>query len=316
MSDGHILITGGAGFIGSHLADAFLARGWRVSVIDNLSTGSRENVDRRVTLIEADLREPTTMRFLDELRPDVISHQAAQADVRVSVSDPAADAETNVLASVRLLQKALELGVKRFLFASSGGAIYGEPVEVPQTEAHPTAPLSPYGCAKLAVEHYLHYFTVVHGLAATALRYANVYGPRQNPHGEAGVVAIFADRMLRGEEVTINGSGEQTRDFVYVGDVVAANVAVALRDDLRGPYNVGTGVETSVVALHAALANAIGDARPPRHGEAKAGEQMRSVLDGQALREAAGLGDPVPLHEGLRRTVEWFRARVQSAPDA
>ena len=306
---GHILITGGAGFIGSHIADAFLERGWRVSVIDNLSTGDRRNVDPRVTLIEADLREPTTMRFLDELRPDVVSHHAAQADVRISVADPAADAEVNILASVRLLQKAHEIGVKRFVFASTGGATYGEPVEVPQTESHPQMPLSPYGCAKLAVEHYLHYFREVHGLNATALRYANVYGPRQNPHGEAGVVAIFARKMLGGEEVTINGTGEQTRDFVYVGDVAAANLAVTLNDDLRGPYNIGTGVETSVVALHAAMAAILGDTRPPRHAEAKAGEQMRSVLDGSVLRRDAGLPEPIGLSEGLARTIEWFTSR-------
>ena len=306
---GHVLVTGGAGFIGSHIADAFLGRGWRVSIIDNLSTGVRANVDPRATLFEADLREATTMRLLDELRPDVISHQAAQIDVRISVGDPVLDAETNILSSIRLLQKAHELRVRRFVFASTGGALYGEPLEVPQTESHPTAPLSPYGCAKLAVEHYMHYFREIHGLAATALRYANVYGPRQSPHGEAGVVAIFADRILRGDEVTINGSGEQTRDFVYVGDVVAANVAVAERDDLRGPYNVGTGIETSVNQLHAAMASILGDERPARHGEAKAGEQVRSVLDGSALRKLAGLSEPAGLREGLTATMDWFRAR-------
>lgn len=297
----HILITGGAGFIGSHLADAFLARGWRVSVIDDLSTGDRRNVDPRVAFREADLRDPATVELLDELRPDVVAHHAAQVDVRVSVRDPAADAETNVIASLRLLRKCADLGVQRFLFASTGGALYGEPLFAPQDESHPTAPLSPYGCAKLAVEHYLHYFREIHGLQTTALRYANVYGPRQSAKGEAGVVAIFADRMLRGEEVTINGSGEQTRDFVFVGDVVAANVAVAENDALRGPFNVGTGIETSVNQLHAAMAALIGDPRPPRHAEGKAGEQMRSVLDGTRLRREAGLPEPVSLEEGLRR---------------
>jgi UDP-glucose 4-epimerase len=214
------------------------------------------------------------------------------------------------VASLRLLQKCVEIGVKRFLFASTGGAIYGEPVFAPQDESHPTNPLSPYGCAKLAVEHYMHYFREVHGLPTTALRYANVYGPRQSPHGEAGVVAIFADRMLRGGEVTINGTGEQTRDFVYVGDVVAANVAVAERDDLRGPFNVGTGIETSVVELHQTMARVLGDTRPAKHAEAKAGEQLRSVLDGSALRKAAGLAEPVGLADGLARTLEWFRERV------
>jgi len=303
----HILVTGGAGFIGSHIADAFLARGWRVSAIDNLVTGKRTNVNPRVDFREADLRDPKTMELLDELRPDVISHHAAQIDVRISVADPAADAESNVVASLRLLQKSVEIGVKRFVFASTGGAIYGDPVFAPQDETHPTAPLSPYGCAKLAVEHYMHYFREVHGLATTALRYGNVYGPRQSPHGEAGVIAIFADRMLRGEEVTINGSGEQTRDFVYVGDVVAANVAVIERDDLRGPFNVGTGIETNVVELHAAMAKYLGDTRPPRHAPAKVGEQMRSVLDGSKLRSAAGLNAPVLLADGLATTLDWFR---------
>ena len=305
----HILVTGGAGFIGSHIADAFLARGWRVSAIDNLVSGDRRNLDPRVEFHEADLRDPAAMQLLDELRPDVVAHEAAQIDVRISVNDPAMDAETNVVASLRLLQKCAEIGVKRFLFASTGGAIYGEPVFAPQDESHPTNPLSPYGCAKLSVEHYMHYFREVHGLGTTALRYANVYGPRQSPHGEAGVVAIFAARMLRGEEVTINGTGEQTRDFVYVGDVVAANVAVAERDDLRGPFNVGTGVETSVVQLHQAMAKVLGDTRPANHAPAKAGEQLRSVLDGAALRKVAGLPEPVGLSEGLRRTLEWFRQR-------
>ena len=303
---GHILVTGGAGFIGSHIADAFLERGWRVSIIDNLSTGDRRNVDSRAAFFEADLRDAATMQLLDELRPDVVCHEAAQVDVRTSVRDPAGDAETNVIASLRLLQKSLETGVKRFLFASTGGAIYGEPVEVPQTESHPRSPLSPYGCAKLAVEHYMNYYLEVHGLPAVALRYANVYGPRQSAHGEAGVVAIFAGRMLRGEEVTINGSGEQTRDYVYVSDVVAANVA-AVECELAGAFNVGTGVETDVNELQQKMAAIVGTAVPPRHAPAKAGEQMRSVLDGSRLRSLAGLPEPVSFDEGLTRTIEWFR---------
>ena len=304
---GHILVTGGAGFIGSHIADAFLARGWRVSIIDNLSTGSRANVPAEATFLEADLRDAKTIDLLDDLRPDVVCHQAAQVDVRTSVRDPATDAETNVVASLRLLQKSFDLGVKRFVFASTGGATYGEPLEVPQTEKHPQKPLSPYGCAKLAVEHYLDYFREVHGLPALALRYANVYGPRQNAHGEAGVVAIFAKRMLQDEEVTINGSGEQTRDYVFVRDVVAANVA-GVEHELTGAYNVGTGVETSVNELHAMLASAAGSTRAPKHGPAKIGEQMRSVLDGSALRKRANLPEPVSLREGLTETMEWFRA--------
>ena len=307
----HALVTGGAGFIGSHIADALLARGWRVSVIDDFSTGDRANVDPRVQLFERDLREAATVELLDELRPDVILHEAAQIDVRVSVRDPAADAEVNIVATLRLLQKALNVGVKRFIFASTGGAIYGEPVEVPQTESHPLLPLSPYGCAKLSVEHYLEYYRQIHGMSTLALRYANVYGPRQNAHGEAGVVAIFAERMLRGDGVTIHGSGEQTRDFVYVDDVVAANAAAVEREDLTGAFNVGTGVETSVNELYARMAELLSIDQPATHGPAKTGEQMRSVIDGSRLRSIASLPEPVAFRDGLARTLKWFRERVQ-----
>ena len=283
----HVLVTGGAGFIGSHLVDAYLDRGWRVSVVDNLSTGDRSNLNPRATFYEADIREVD----LAEIRPDVVNHHAAQMDVRRSVADPVYDAEVNVIGSVGLLQQAAGIGVKRFIFASTGGAIYGEPVFAPQTEDHPTNPLSPYGCAKLSVEHYMNYFRVVHGLPAVALRYANVYGPRQNSKGEAGVVAIFIERKLRGEKATINGDGEQTRDFVYVGDVVAANMTVTDSAD-PGPFNVGTGVETSVNQLVSLLGlTAV-------HGPGKAGEQRRSVLASKFGR--------TPLAEGLRQTVAWF----------
>jgi len=228
---------------------------------------------------------------LADLRPDVISHHAAQMDVRRSVSDPVFDADVNVIGSVSLLQQAAESGVKRFIFASTGGAIYGEPLFAPQTEEHPTRPLSPYGCAKLAVEHYMDYFRAEHGLATVALRYANVYGPRQNSKGEAGVVAIFIERKLRGERATINGDGEQTRDFVYVRDVVAANMKVTDSSE-AGPFNVGTGIETSVNRLASLIGvNAV-------HGSAKAGEQRRSVLASKFGR--------TPLAEGLRETMAWF----------
>jgi len=305
----HALVTGGAGFIGSHVADAYLARGWRVTILDNFSTGKRTNVDPRAEVIEADITDASLANLVRDLKPDVISHHAAQIDVRVSVSEPALDAQTNVLATIRLLQAAAEIGARRFIFASTGGAIYGEPLETPQTENHSVRPLSPYGCAKLAAEHYLDYFRIVHGLPAVALRYANVYGPRQNAKGEAGVIAIFTERMVRGDEVTINGSGEQTRDYVYVDDVVAANLAVTDRSDLAGPYNVGTGVETDLLALHATLAALTGTTRTPKHAPAKTGEQLRSVLDGCALRTIANLPEPVALSEGLRRTVAWFRTK-------
>ncbi len=306
----HVLITGGAGFIGSNLADAYLERGWRVTIIDNFSTGDRRNLNLHAEFHEADIRDAAAGDLIRRLKPNVISHHAAQMDVRKSVQDPAADADVNVVGTLRLLEAAADAGVKRVVFASTGGAIYGEPVEVPQGETHPTAPLSPYGCAKLAVEHYLHYFRVVRGLSSIALRYANVYGPRQNAHGEAGVVAIFAKRMINrqtvGQTVTINGSGEQTRDFVYVGDVVAANLA-ASESDWEGEYNAGTGVETSINTLYETLASIAGLSAPADYAPAKAGEQMRSVLDGRRLRALAALPEPVTLREGLRTTFDWFR---------
>lgn len=302
----HVLVTGGAGFIGSNLADAYLDRGWRVTILDNLSTGDRRNINARAVFHELDIRDAAAADLIRELKPDVISHHAAQMDVRKSVEDPVFDAEVNVVGSLRLLEAAADAGVKRVVFASTGGALYGEPIEVPQTETHPTAPLSPYGCAKLAVEHYLHYFRVVRGLSSAALRYANVYGPRQNAHGEAGVVAIFAGRLLEGQPVTINGSGAQTRDFIYVGDVVAANLA-ASEAEWQGSYNVGTGVETSVNELYEALAHVAGIPTPAGHGPAKAGEQMRSVIDASRLRTLATLPERVALRDGLTRTLAYFR---------
>jgi UDP-glucose 4-epimerase len=291
-----VLVTGGAGFIGSHLVDRYLARGDRVTVVDDLSTGDRRNVNPRAELIVADIREFD----LRPLQPDIVSHHAAQMNVRRSVADPAFDAEVNIVGSVRLLQQSLEAGVKRFIFASSGGAIYGEPVEVPQSEQHPLNPISPYGCAKLAVEQYDRYFREVHGLSAISLRNANVYGQLQNAQGEAGAVAIFARKMLAGDPVTINGDGEQTRDFVYIDDVVAANLQVSDASD-AGPFNVGTGVETSINTLFSKLAALAGSTSPASHAAAKAGEQRRSVLASSALR--AG----VELKQGLVETLQWFK---------
>jgi UDP-glucose 4-epimerase len=302
----HVVVTGGAGFIGSNIADACIERGWRVTVIDNLSGGDRRNVNPRAGFHQLDIRDAAAGDLIRELKPDVISHHAAQMDVRKSVEDPAADAEVNVVGSLRILEAAVDAGVKRFVFASTGGAIYGEPVGGIQDESHPTAPLSPYGCAKLAVEHYLHYYRVVHGLSAVALRYANVYGPRQSAHGEAGVVAIFAGRLLDGQPSTINGDGTQTRDFVYVDDVVAANMAAA-DAEWQGQYNVGTGVETSVNELYASLASIADSDLAAAHGPAKEGEQLRSVLDGSRLRRLATLPERTPLRDGLAKTFAWMR---------
>lgn len=303
-----VLVTGGAGFIGSHVGEALLAAGHRVHVLDNLSTGARENIPKGVQFTHGDLRDHDLQSLIRTQHIDAISHHAAQIDVRQSVADPAFDAEVNVVGSLRLIDAAVKQGVSRIVFASSGGAIYGEPANGPQNEDQPVRPLSPYGCAKLSVEQYLHFFTVVHGLSSVSLRYANVYGPRQSSAGEAGVVAIFIARLLKNEPLIINGSGKQTRDFVLVDDVVRANIA-AIEESLTGSFNVGTGVETSINAL-ADLLNVIsGRHVAVKHHEAKKGEQMRSVLDGSRLRVAAGLTEPVALQEGLKRTFDWFLAR-------
>jgi UDP-glucose 4-epimerase len=300
-----VLVTGGAGFIGSHVTDHLIDAGVEVVVLDNLSSGRRESVNPRARLHEADIGGEGIGALFERERFDCVDHHAAQMNVRRSVDDPIFDARVNILGSLNLLQAAVATGVKKFVFASTGGAIYGEQLTFPADETHQTCPLSPYGIAKLAVEKYLAFYEDVHGLSYTALRYANVYGPRQDPHGEAGVVAIFGQRLLAREPAIINGDGEQTRDFVYVEDVVRANV-LAVTTDLHGIYNVGTGIETSVNALYAYLAKHSGAANAPRHGPPKAGEQRRSVLDSRKLQAATTWRPTVSIDEGLRRTVAYF----------
>ena len=301
-----VLVTGGAGFIASHHVDAYIERGHDVTVIDDMSSGRHENVNPAAELIVADLRDRKTIESLRGRKFDLVNHHAAQIDVRVSVADPAADAELNIVATLRLFQTLIEDGVKKIIFASSGGAAYGEPQYAPQDEQHPYAPLSPYGCAKLAIDQYLGFFRAVHGVKAVSLRYGNVYGPRQRKDGEAGVVAIFAGALLDGLPVCINGTGEQTRDYIYVGDVVRANMA-ASELDLDGVYNVGTGVETNVNELFDTICRVLKLEAKAEYRPAKPGEQMRSVLDGSKLRKVAGLPDPLPLHEGLAHTMDWLR---------
>ncbi|HEV7765063.1 MAG TPA: NAD-dependent epimerase/dehydratase family protein [Thermoanaerobaculia bacterium] len=301
-----VLVTGGAGFIASQVADAYVERGHEVTIVDDLSSGQRSNVNAKAELIVSDLRDPATIDKLRGRTFDLVNHHAAQIDVRVSVADPAADAELNIVAALRLFQAMIDDGVKKFIFASSGGAAYGEPHYVPQDEQHPVAPLSPYGCAKLAIDQYLFFYRQIHGIRATSLRYGNVYGPRQRKDGEAGVVAIFAGALLDGQKVRINGSGEQTRDYVFVEDVVRANMA-ASENEADGIFNVGTGIETSVNELYNAICDAVAIRAEAEHGPAKAGEQVRSVLDGSKLRKLAGLPEPVTLAEGLRRTVAWMK---------
>jgi UDP-glucose 4-epimerase len=310
-----VLITGGAGFIGSHLADAFLARGERVLILDDLSGGRRENVPGGAELHVLDIRSPEAAALVRESGVDVLVHHAAQMDVRRSVENPAFDADVNILGSLNLVTNlipaARQGGVKQVVFASTGGAIYGEQDYFPADEQHPARPVSPYGVSKLAFERYLFYFHVAYGLNATCLRYANVYGERQNPHGEAGVVAIFLSRLLAGQAPTINGPGLQTRDYVHVSDVVKANLLAAGKPGFH-IYNVGTGVETSVVALYRELARAVGSDLQATHGPAKPGEQQRSVVDARLVKAELGWPEPLPLRQGIERTATWFRQRAET----
>jgi UDP-glucose 4-epimerase len=304
----NILVTGGAGFIGGHMAARHVADGHRVVVVDNLSTGQREKVPAGARLVEADVAETDLEPLLREEAIDAVSHHAAQIDVRHSVADPLDDARSNVLGSLKLLEAARRAGVRRILFASTGGALYGEPDGGrPAPESHPTDPVSPYGCAKLAIEKYLHYYRVVHGFDVQVLRYANVYGPGQNGMGEAGVVAIFAEAILAGKTPKIRGDGEQTRDYVFVGDVVET-AARALASGKNGTWNVGTGVETSVNRLFELLARALDYSGAPEHVPPVPGEQRRSVLDGSAARRDFGLPAWTPFDVGIERTAEAFRA--------
>ena len=304
-----ILVSGGAGFIGSHVVEAYLNAGHDVAVIDDCSTGNAAHVDQRARLHQVDLRDRAAVAaVVARERPEGLSHHAAQLDVRRSVADPVFDAEVNLIGLLNLLEETRQHGLRLVVFASSGGVVYGESQRLPARETDPTEPISPYGVAKLASERYLHYYAQVHGIHSLCLRYANVYGPRQNPHGEAGVIAIFTGLLLDGAAPVINGSGTQTRDYVFVGDVVRANL-LALDSDYAGPLNIGSGIETDVNQLFALLRDATGHHPPERHGPAKAGEQLRSVLDPTRAGEVLGWRPETPLAEGLRRTVAWFRER-------
>ena len=302
-----VLLTGGAGFVGSHVADQLLARGHEVAVVDDLSSGKKENIPDGTMFYEQDIRDGRAEIF-EEFEPDALCHQAAQMDVRRSVKAPDFDADVNVLGTIRLLQRCVDQGVRRVVFASTGGAVYGEQREFPAPEDHPQYPISPYGVSKLAGERYLHYYHAQYGLSYRALRYANVYGPRQDPHGEAGVVAIFCGNLAAGRESTINGSGEQTRDYVYVEDVARANVLALEGDAPSGAYNVGTGIETSVNELYEILCETSGADLLPAHVAAKPGEQLRSSVDPTAVARALGWRPKTDLAAGLRRTLSFFEA--------
>jgi UDP-glucose 4-epimerase len=299
------LVTGGAGFIGSHITDALIDAGHTVVVVDDLSRGRREQVNPGATFVELDITSPDIAAAFAEARPDVVFHAAAQIDVRESVRDPLHDADVNVVGTVNVLRAAVDAGARRVVFASSGGAIYGDTDVVPTPEDHPCLPESPYGTAKLCAEAYGGTFSRQAGLEFVALRYANVYGPRQDPHGEAGVVAIFATRLVHGAPVVINGDGTQTRDYVHVLDVVRANLAAI--DGPAGVYNIGTGVETDVNTLYQMLAAASGVTARAEHGPAKPGEQRRSSLDTAEAHERLGWSATIAFDEGVRSTVDYFR---------
>jgi len=300
-----ILVTGGAGFIGSHVADAYVEQGHEVVVVDNLSSGKVENVNRQARLVRLDILDPDLGDVLASFRPEAVNHHAAQIDVRRSVQDPAFDAEVNVVGTLRVLGYCRRSGVRRLIFASTGGAIYGEPKYLPMDENHPIAPLAPYGASKFAAEQFLRLQALTEGLTCVVLRYANVYGPRQDPHGEAGVVAIFAAAMLQGRTPTIYGDGTQTRDFVYVGDVAAANL-LALERSPDGPVNIGTGIGTSVNDLCSILAGLAGFTRKPLYAPARAGEVHTCYLDNARARQELGWLPATDLREGLARTVRSF----------
>jgi UDP-glucose 4-epimerase len=304
-----IVVTGGAGFIGSHVVELYVSRGHEVLIVDSLVTGKRENLHPKARFFELDIRDAKVADLIRSEKPDVINHHAAQMDVRKSVTDPIFDAQVNILGTIELLKAARDAEVKKVLFVSSGGAVYGEQETFPAPEAHPTWPVSPYGISKRSGELYAHFFQTEYGLKFVAFRYANVYGPRQDPHGEAGVVAIFSGRMLRGEPVTVNGDGKQTRDYVYVGDVARMS-ALALETDATGPVNVGTSIETDVNVLAAMIRDAAGSKSEITHGPAKGGEQRRSVVDVTRAAQVFGWRPEVSLREGLGRTVEFFRTKT------
>lgn len=301
-----ILVTGGAGFIGSHVVDRLIQEGNEVVVVDNLSTGKRKHVNKKAVFYKMDIQSKRVDRVLRNERPRILIHLAAQMNVRHSTEDPQFDAQVNILGTINLLEHAVRHGVRKVTFASSGGAIYGEQEVFPAPETHRTEPLSPYGISKLAGEKYLAYYANATGLRYVTLRFANVYGPRQDSEGEAGVIAIFSKKMLKNEQPIINGTGKQTRDFIYVDDVVEA-ILVTLEEDVQGIFNVGTGQETAINEGYRYLKELTKSTCKDLFGAAKKGEQYRSVLDVRRIRETFGWDPQVPFQEGLKKTVEYFK---------
>lgn len=304
-----ILVTGGAGFIASQIADAFINEGHKVVILDDLSTGFEKNINPKAKFVKANICDKNLAELFEKEKFDVVNHHAAQMDVRRSVRDPEFDATTNILGTINLLQNCVKYNVKKFMFASTGGAVYGEQDYFPADEQHNTKPKSPYGISKLAVEKYLFFYNSEYKLNYTILRYANIYGPRQNPFGEAGVVAIFSTKLLKGEQPIINGDGKQTRDYVFVGDVVKANV-ITLNDNNSDIYNIGTGIETDVNQLFNYLNKITNANKDEKHGPAAPGEQMRSVITSEKIFNKFGWRPTTILEDGLKATVDFFKSNM------
>jgi UDP-glucose 4-epimerase len=302
-----ILVTGGAGFIGSHVVDTLVSMGYQVVVVDDLSTGRRSNLNPEAVFYQADIRSPELGEIFEKEKPDVVNHHAAQMDVRRSIIEPIFDADVNILGSINLLENARQHGVSRFIYISTGGAVYGEPEYLPCDEEHPIKPICQYGASKHTVEHYLYMYQQNYDLDYCILRYPNVYGPRQDPHGEAGVVAIFTGQMLNGEQVVINGDGNQERDFVYVQDCARANAIVLDSENRNTIYNLGTGIGTTINEVFSHLNRITGYGQNPIHGPAKLGETRRIFLDANKAKRELGWVPEVSLSEGLTKTVEYFK---------
>lgn len=303
-------MTGGAGFIASQLADALIHEGHQVTIVDDLSTGFIKNLNPKAKFLKANICDKNLSDLFEKEQFDVVNHHAAQMDVRRSVKNPEFDATTNILGTINLLQNAVKYKVNKFMFASTGGAVYGEQEYFPADEKHPTQPRSPYGISKLAVEKYIHFYNAEYGLKYSILRYANIYGPRQNPFGEAGVVAIFSTKLLKGDQPIINGEGKQTRDYVFVDDVVKANL-LALTDDANDIYNVGTEIETDVNQLFHYINSITGAGKEEKHGPPAPGEQMRSVITSKKLFNKFGWRPEIKIEDGLRSTIEYLRKELK-----
>ncbi len=302
-----VLVTGGAGFIGSHLVDALIERNYQVVVIDNLSTGKKENLNKKAKFYKIDICSQKISQIFKKEKPEVVFHFASQVDVRKSIKDPILEAKINILGSLNLIQNFIQIPqCRKFIFASSGGAIYGEADLIPTPETHPENPQSPYGITKLTIEKYLYFYKKIYGLNYISLRLANVYGPRQNSEGEAGVVAVFCNKMIFGGQPIINGSGYQTRDFVYVKDVIEACV-LALKKNKVGIFNIGTGKETTINTIFKKLKKLTGSNCKKIHGPEKPGELKRSCLDYSKAKKELNWVPKYNLEEGLKETIKWFK---------